>query len=191
MGRLPPGWPPLSGDRLTETKGSRRTHGRNARPLWGAGPRGPSPLAISSKKNPAPHRTNGRNARTAPKPLLGQELFLPRGSGAEIDRKDESREHVRSSRDDRRAEGMILVQRRGQLMAILARLLCVLLCISLCLAAGLALGAIWAEGSRLSESPDTYAPKLLVFVCGAVGALAGLFGGLKLAGLVIGAPPKD
>jgi hypothetical protein len=76
-------------------------------------------------------------------------------------------------------------------MAIFARLVCVLFCISLCLVAGLALGAIWAEGSGLDGSPDTYAPKLLVFVCGAAGAVAGLFGGLKLADLVIGGRPKD
>ena len=47
-------------------------------------------------------------------------------------------------------------------MTILARLVCVIFSISLCLAAGLALGAIWAEGSRLINSPDTYAPKLLI-----------------------------
>ena len=56
----------------------------------------------SSKKNPAPRRTNGRNARTAPKPLPVQGLFLPRRPRTEIGRKDQSREHVRSSRDDRR-----------------------------------------------------------------------------------------
>jgi hypothetical protein len=76
-------------------------------------------------------------------------------------------------------------------MAIFVRLICVLFCMSLCLAAGLAFGAIWAEGLRLDESPDTYQPKLLVLACGAAGVWGGLFGGLKLAALVIGAPPKD
>lgn len=76
-------------------------------------------------------------------------------------------------------------------MAIFARLVCVIFSISLCLAAGLAFGAIWAEGSRLVNSPDTYAPKLLVFCCGAAGAFAGFFVGLKLADQVIGPPPKN
>ena len=56
----------------------------------------------SSKKIPAPRRTNGRNAQIGRKPLPVKGLFLPRRPRTEIDRKDESREHVRSSRVDRR-----------------------------------------------------------------------------------------
>jgi hypothetical protein len=70
-------------------------------------------------------------------------------------------------------------------MLIITRLICVIFCTVLCLAAGLTLGAVWAEGSGLIDSPDTYAPKLLIFVCGLVATILGPFVGKWLSDFVV------